>query len=272
MLLNYKRNDKRNDKKRYFTVLFLLVWSFTVMTNDVYAGGGGITGNATEWTQLANNAELIVAARKATEGVEKQILQITNQAKQIAHQIEMIKDMAANTLSLPSQIYGDVMRIVNRVKGVYENTKGVIFSMRNINGAYRNSFRSYSELKTNVKTIEDFDTEYVKISEAQQETITSVMEAIGIKYDQYTSDAELLSQLQRKAESAEGRNQILQAANQLNAFAAQQLLELREIIMLQTNAFSAAAEAERARSDLERAKVIESRRMDYVRKHKKLTF
>jgi P-type conjugative transfer protein TrbJ len=258
--------------KRVLSVTVLFVWVFFAMTTGAYGGGGGITGGAMEFTQVANNSELILAVKKATEQVHNQITQITNQITQITNQIKMVQDMVMNTLSLPSQIFGEVMGVVNRVKRVYEDTRGVIFSLGNIDGMFRKNFRSFEDMRKTIKTIKDYDAEYAKISEARQETITTVMKAIGVKYDQYTSDAELLTQLQKKAESAEGRNQILQAANQLNSFTARQLMDLKELSMLQINAYSSVVEAERARDDLERTKVLNSRRRDVVEKYKKLTF
>lgn len=166
-----------------------------------------------------------------------------------------------NTLALPQQIFGEIMGTVNRIKGVYEKTKGVIFSMGQISEVMKQrfqSYESYSSLQNGRKTAADFEADYKKITETRQETVLNAMEALNVKYDQYTSDADFLTQLQKKAESAVGRNQILQAANQLNSFSAQQLMEIREMLMLQANLIATTAEAERAERDLERAKTIEA--------------
>ncbi|MGB3387187.1 MAG: conjugal transfer protein TrbJ, partial [Pseudaminobacter sp.] len=47
---------------------------------------GGATGQATEWTQLANNAELVSLVGQSAEQVNNQIKQITQLAEQIQNQ------------------------------------------------------------------------------------------------------------------------------------------------------------------------------------------
>ena len=52
------------------------------MTAPGTGHAGGVTGQATEWTQLLNNAELIALVGKSAEQVNNQIKQITQLAEQ----------------------------------------------------------------------------------------------------------------------------------------------------------------------------------------------
>jgi P-type conjugative transfer protein TrbJ len=101
-----------------------------------------------------------------------------------------------------------------------------------------------------MNTTTDFQNEYAAIQETQRETIRSSMNATGVVYDQYTSDADLLKQLQEKAGSTDERNQLLQMEVQLMSFSSQQLIRLQELSMMQMTNYSAALEAERAKEDL----------------------
>ena len=69
------------------------------------AVAGGVTGQATEWTQLANNAELISLVGKSAEQVNNQITQISQLAEQIQNQLKIYQNMLQNTAQLPNHIW-----------------------------------------------------------------------------------------------------------------------------------------------------------------------
>jgi P-type conjugative transfer protein TrbJ len=247
-------------KKTGFVVLSVLALSVFVFSAGIAgAGGGGLTGGATEMTQIANNGELVAVVKNGVEQAQNQIRQIaneiqmiTNQVTTIMNQVTMIQDLVKNTLGLPAQLYGDVMNSVNGVKNVLSKTQGVAHTLGDLDGLFKSSFKTSAQMSTNVKTATDFQKEYAAIQETQRETIRSSMSATGVVYDQYTSDADLLKQLQSKAGSAEGRNQLLQMELQLMAFSSQQLLRLQELSMMQMTNYGTIAEAERAKEDLDR--------------------
>ncbi|WP_204271784.1 hypothetical protein, partial [Escherichia coli] len=70
--------------------------------------GGGLTGGATEWTQMLNNGELISLVGKSAEQVNNQIKQITQLAEQIQNQLNIYKNLLQNTAQLPTQVWGQV--------------------------------------------------------------------------------------------------------------------------------------------------------------------
>ncbi|TIM59431.1 MAG: conjugal transfer protein TrbJ, partial [Mesorhizobium sp.] len=72
------------------------------------AHAGGVTGQATEWTQLANNAELVSLVGKSAEQVNNQIKQITQLAEQIQNQLNIYNNLLQNTAQLPGHIWGQV--------------------------------------------------------------------------------------------------------------------------------------------------------------------
>ena len=68
---------------------FLLIATFTV-SPPAFSGGGGLTGGATEITQLLNNAELLDIAIK--------------EAENLAYQIRQYEIMYENFRNLPNHI------------------------------------------------------------------------------------------------------------------------------------------------------------------------
>jgi P-type conjugative transfer protein TrbJ len=226
---------RKGTKRTTFICLCVL---FCFAANAAF-GGGGMTGGATEMTQIANNAELI-----------EQVAQL---AEQIQNQITMIQDMIYNTLTIPDQLFRDIKGIVgvySKVKGIIDKTKGLAYNLANMDEELKRRFKSYADL-SNLTRVEDFSSTYREIVGTQMETVRSTMEAIGVAFDELTNDdASALEELQKKAGSAKGRNELIQATNQLLGFLAEDAMKLRQLQMMQAQMAGTAYEAERARSDL----------------------
>ncbi|MDR1508703.1 MAG: P-type conjugative transfer protein TrbJ [Synergistaceae bacterium] len=219
-------------KLKQITALCVL---FCLTANTALAGGG-LTGGATEMTQLANNAELI-----------EQVAQL---AEQIQNQITMIQDLIYNTLTIPDQLFRDVKGIYSKVKGIIDQTKGLAYNLSNLDEELKRRFKSYGDMSA-LSRVSDFSSEYRNIVGSQMETVRSTMEAIGVSMEELvTDDASALEELQNKASSAKGRNELIQATNQLLGFLAEDAMKLRHLQMMQAQMAGTAYEAERARGDL----------------------
>jgi P-type conjugative transfer protein TrbJ len=225
----------RGRKRTTFVCLCVL---FCFAANAALAGGG-LGGGATEITQIANNAELV-----------EQVAQL---AEQIQNQITMIQDMIYNTLTIPDQLFRNIKSIVgvySKVKGIIDKTKGLAYSLANMDEELKRRFKSYSDLGS-LSRVEDFSSTYRGIVDTQMDTVRNTMEAIGVAFDELTNDdASALEEIQKKASSAKGRNELIQATNQILGFLAEDAMKLRQLQMMQAQMAGTAYEAERARSDL----------------------
>jgi P-type conjugative transfer protein TrbJ len=219
-------------------ILACLCVLFCFAANAALAGGG-VTGGATEFTQIANNAELI-----------EQVAQL---AEQIQNQIAMIQDMIYNTLTIPDQLFRNIKSVVgvySKVKGIIDRTKGLAYSLANMDEELKRRFKSYADLSS-LSRVEDFSAAYREIVGTQMETVRNTMEAIGVAFDELTNDdASALEEIQKKAGTAKGRNELIQATNQILGFLAEDAMKLRQLQMMQAQMAGTAYEAERARSDL----------------------
>jgi P-type conjugative transfer protein TrbJ len=109
---------------------------------------GGVTGQATEWTQLLNNGELVALVGKSTEQINNQMTQIAQLAEQIQNQIRMYENMLQNPAQLPFHIWSQVENDLNRLRGLVAQGEGIAFSMSNADDVLRQRFQSYGEFKT----------------------------------------------------------------------------------------------------------------------------
>ena len=222
-----------------------------------FAGGGGMSGGALESTQQLNKAELIKQVEQAIKTVNNQITQITNQ-------ITMIQDMVHNTLSFPNQLFAPIANIYSQVQDVMNNSMGVVYTLQNFDQELKNTFKSYGDLQTHFqgRGARAFGAELNDITFSQRETIRSTIEALGLSGKEIETDADFLRQLQQAASSADGRNQILDVANQFAAFQADQAMKIRQALINFTVMVSTTMEAEQAQSDVE--KVMEERMMQNI--------
>jgi P-type conjugative transfer protein TrbJ len=213
---------------------------FCFSANALFAGGG-LSGGATEVTQMMNNAELVH--------------QVSQLAQQIQNQITMIQDMIYNTLKMPDQLFRDVKGIYSKVKGIIDRTQGLAYNLANMDEELKRRFKSYSDMNS-LTLVGDFSDEYRKIVGTQMETVRSTMEAIGVSFEELVDDdASALKELQQKASSANGRNELIQATNQLLGFMAEDAMKLRQLQMMQAQMAGTAYEAERSRSDLSNKRI-----------------
>ena len=82
------------------------------------AKAGIIGGFATEWTQLANNLQLITTYIRQGEELRQKIL--------------MVLDMAKNTAELPFQIFGPIMAEISQLAGIVQSGRALAYSMGNL--------------------------------------------------------------------------------------------------------------------------------------------
>jgi P-type conjugative transfer protein TrbJ len=214
------------------------------LTVSAAHAGGGLGGGATEVTQIANNAELAA--------------QVSQLAEQISNQIKMIQDMIANTLTIPNQFFREVQNIVgvySKVKRIIDRTRGLAYNLANMDEELKRRFKSYQDLSS-LSRVEDFSTTYREIVGTRMETVRSTMEAIGVAFEELThDDTAALEELQRKAGSAKGRNELIQATNQILGFLAEDAMKLRQLQMMQAQMAGTAYESERAQSDLSNRRI-----------------
>src|SRR3954453_13364630 len=175
------------------------------------ARAGIVGGFATEWTQLANNLQLINTYVRQGEELRQKIL--------------MVADMARNTANLPSQIFGPIMADIGRLAGVVQNGRALAYSMANLDAEFRNRFRGYGY---NART---WFRDYRDWSQTSLDTTLGTLRAAGLQGDQLASEQAVLDGLRRMAESSDGRMKALQVSNQIMEQQVQQLMKLRQLIL-----------------------------------------
>lgn len=211
---------------------------------------GAVTGQATEWTQLLNNGELVALVGKSTEQITNQMTQIAQLAEQIQNQIRMYENMLQNTAQLPFHVWSQVENDLNRLRGLVAQGEGIAFSMSNADDVLRQRFQSYGEFKTGLADGQTFSSSYEEWSTTNRDTIAGTLKAAGLTAEQFSSEEATMSSLRSMSESADGQMKALQVGHQIAAEQVGQVQKLRGLIAQQTTMMATWFQSDQADKDL----------------------
>jgi P-type conjugative transfer protein TrbJ len=218
------------------------------------AWAGSATGAATEWTQLANNAQLIDLLKSSGIQVDNQITQIGQLAEQIQNQLKIYENMLQNTAQLPDHIWGQVEGDLSRLRRIVEQGQGISFSMANADDVLKQRFRSYADLKTNLPNAESFSSSYQSWSDTNRDTISGTLKAASLTSDQFDSEEDTMSSLRGMSESADGQMKALQVGHQIAAQQVAQMQKLRGLVSQQMTMMGTWLQTEQTDKDLAQAR------------------
>src|SRR5690348_9057303 len=172
----------------------------------------GIAGGfATEWTQLANNLQLVNS--------------YIRQGEQLRQEILMVLDMAKNTATLPSQVFGPITNDITQLATIVQGGRALAYSMGNLDAEFRTRFRGWGY---NSRT---WYTDYRNWSQTSLDTTLGTLRAAGLQGQQLQNEQAVLDRLRVMAQTSDGRMQALQVANQIAEQQVQQTMKLRQLML-----------------------------------------
>jgi len=107
--------------------MIALATLFTVAVQAPQPAKGGVF--ATEFTQLLNNAQLV--------------MQYLRQAQQLAEAINQTKDMLKNSQGLVSQIFGPISSDLNSLASIVQGGQALSYSLANLDSLFKARFPGY---------------------------------------------------------------------------------------------------------------------------------
>ncbi|MCZ7450240.1 P-type conjugative transfer protein TrbJ [Agrobacterium rhizogenes] len=210
---------------------------------------GAATGAATEWTQLANNAQLVDLLKSSGLQVDNQLTQITQLAEQIENQLRIYENMLQNTARLPDHLWGEVENDLNRLRRIVDQGRSISFVMSNADDVLQQRFKSYADLKTKLPNAEFSDT-YQSWSDTNRDTIASTLRAASLTADQFGTEESTMAALRAMSQSADGQMKALQIGHQIAAQQVSQMQKLRGLFSQQMTMTATWLQAEQTDKDI----------------------
>jgi P-type conjugative transfer protein TrbJ len=212
--------------------LALLMAAGLAMPGARIGSAGVLGGFATEWTQLANNLQLVNSYIRLGD--------------QLQQEIRMVLDMTKNSQILPSQVFGPISTNIARLASIVQGGRALAYSMANLDAEFRTRFRGWGY------SSRTWYSDYRNWSQTSLDTTLGTLRAAGLQGQQLQSEQAVLDRLRVMAQSSDGRMQALQVANQIAEQQVQQIMKLRQLMLadLQSKqAFQAAQMQRQAASE-----------------------
>jgi len=212
--------------------LALLMAAGLAMPGARIGSAGVLGGFATEWTQLANNLQLVNSYIRLGD--------------QLQQEIRMVLDMTKNSQILPSQVFGPISTDIARLASIVQGGRALAYSMANLDAEFRTRFRGWGY------SSRTWYSDYRNWSQTSLDTTLGTLRAAGLQGQQLQSEQAVLDRLRVMAQSSDGRMQALQVANQIAEQQVQQIMKLRQLMLadLQSKqAFQAAQMQRQAASE-----------------------
>lgn len=242
-------------RKRFLQMTDVAVLSTLALTAMVpSARAGGATGAATEWTQLANNAELINLLEKSGVQIENQVKQISQLAEQIQNQLKIYDNMLQNTARLPQHAWGKIEADLRQLQRIVDGGRGISFSMGNADDILRQRFQSYADFKSSLPDGETFSSSYQTWSDTNRDTISATLRAANLTAEQFSNEEGTMRSLRSLSETSDGQMKALQVGHQIAAEQLGQLQKLRGLVSQQMTMTATWYQSDQADKDLSQAR------------------
>jgi P-type conjugative transfer protein TrbJ len=189
-----------------------------VITHDAYAGGGGGPVGATEYTQIANNAQLLLMVARQTDSLVEEVK--TAQAT-----LQSVQNLGNIDWSLAEPALMQVFQ-------ASQQALGVSYQMQNIDQAFRDAYSTY-------QTVQDFSSSYQGWTDNTMDSLKAVLRAANIQSNNFASENMAMSYFSSLSNNAVGQTQAIQAGNAISGQLIGQLQKMRQLQMAQMNAQNA---------------------------------
>ncbi|AOR64247.1 P-type conjugative transfer protein TrbJ [Pectobacterium wasabiae] len=210
----------------------------SIMTLPALAGIPVIDGT--------NVVQTTISAVNNVQAVAKQI-------QQYQTQLQQYENMLQNTVAPAAYIWDQANSTINRILqaqdtlNYYKNQAGSLDSYlkryQDIS-YYRSSPCFNSNIECTADEINAIRSAQQDSSEARKKANDAVFKVIDQQQDTLQADADNLADLQTQASGATGQMKAIQAANQLASAQANQLLQIRSILVAQQNAAATVAQVQ----------------------------
>ena len=208
---------------------YILVIALTFPLAAGNANASFIWG-ATEWTQIANNIQLLL-------GYIEQVQQTIQQVKMYEAMLKNLETIQPNTLL--QQTARDLWRTKNMSQTLSDlefmvmGGQRIAFAQSSFESQFKKLHPDYANATKTTdgkdKKAADYQQQYADWSDNTNRVVKESLQSSGFQAENLRNEKDLADQLQRASDSAQGQLQAIQAGNQIATAMLSQLQQLRAI-------------------------------------------
>jgi len=211
-------------------VIAVLVCTFVAGESVAPAYAGGVSGVASEWTQILNWVQLQEDNCTALNELEDDFQSLQNQLQQIQNQEKMIGHAERQTQSLldvtNNPVFKDAFADMSALTNIIQNGQGLAYSMANMDQEFENRYKSFG-----YTTAANYQGQYKRWMQTSLDTSHAALLAVGVQGTQLPADTAALTAIQANAKTTTGMLATVQVANTLAGQEVLELQKLRQIIL-----------------------------------------
>ncbi len=178
------------------------------------------TNCSTEFTQLANNLQLVD--------------QLARQVELVSESVQQTANLTLNTQPLDNQSWGNTLAEIRRLNGLLAQAKSLSFASADLDTRFSEKYKDYDGYVRDQTGGDALSGKLQQWSEDTNASVLTTLKAAGLSNTQIEGEEEdHLRSLERLAETAEGRMQAIQVGNQIAMAGARQTQKLRQTMLLQ---------------------------------------
>lgn len=199
----------------------------------------GLIAGATEFTQIANNIELVMNGITEAE-------QLATQYQQYSTQMQNLKKLAGGGPAMAG-LFRDMVQnqqMFKRLASVVENGQRIAYSLESADAAFKRQYPGYGNMHKGYGAMAK------GMSDNTLGAINSAVSAVGLQADQIDSESEMVGELSRLSGSADGQLAATQAGNQISVAMVGQMQKMRQLQMAQMQAQNAHMAGQQTKQDV----------------------
>ena len=202
-----------------FRIFCLSIGIFSAIPYAI--GGGGLTGGATEWTQVANNTELIAQVRQQIRTYD-----------QLARQFQlMLENDASLQDSFTSGRFNDLLVRLHRS---LRNDAIIAYTAENVQEDYRRKFPTYTDYARDYHGLSDAGhAEFEHWERLNRRNTEQALGVLNINANEVLTEGQAIEKLRRQARTTRSRKAIAQIGNNLSLVQLEQSRRMENLIQTQ---------------------------------------
>ena len=198
------------------------------------AAAGGVTGVATEWTQLLNNAQLGKIAGIEGQILAKEAQSLVAQLEQLQTQIKSYLIMLRNIRSLPEQHLKGALSSIMKLRNIATAAGSIASSGKNLDEFLRSALITDPLFERRGLDRARAAESYSQWNNRWHATMKTGLRGAGMTLKDAESEGRLIDRITAKFGTEAGQMQVLQGANQMAASMARQMNDLRALTATQS--------------------------------------
>ena len=204
------------------------------------AAAGGVTGGATEWTQLLNNAELASIASLEGRTLSTETESLAAQLEQLRTQIASWEIMRRNIARLPERHFAQAIGPVLRLHRIASETGAIIRSGSELDRFLRSALVTDPLFDQRGLDRAAVAESYSEWNDRWHASLETGLRQSGLTMEDVETEARLLDRITGQFGTEDGQMQVLQGANDIAASLARQMNDLRRITATQSETVAVA--------------------------------